>query len=239
MEATSKSDKVTEPQRILEHLSKLLDARALLTVTVKGSGKLFNSILVDINPTNGCFTLDKLFPESGHKLALKSGKLNIHTILNGIEISFNGVLISSVGNESDALYELALPEKLFYRQRRSTYRVPVSVAQGIQVTMFNKQEEPSQGILSNLSIGGLCAQFEKNTIHFPQEKGLRLPACRFSLPGGQKIETEFELCFFYQDTAYNTTRIGGKFLSLQQFEERDVQRYIMHLEREILKTRPE
>lgn len=238
MEATPQADKVTEPQRILEILKSLQDARALLTVTVKGSGKLYNSILIDINAVNGCFTVDRLYPENSHRVALKAGRLSIHALLNGIEISFSGRLINAVGDNKDALYELSLPEKLFYRQRRASYRVPVSVARGIQVSFSNPEGHACNGVLSNLSIGGLCAQFDKGIVNFPLSQGLRLPSCRILLPGAQKIETEFELCFVYQDTAYNYVRVGGKFLSLQKFEERDIQRYIMQLEREILKTRP-
>ena len=238
MEVTSNTDKITEADRIIDHLSKLHQARALLTVTLAGSSKLFNSIIVNVNAANGRVTLDKLFPEKGHELARKVGKFNIHTFLHGIEISFTGKLIKTAGSEQDVVYEIALPEKLFYRQRRAHYRVPVSVAQGIKVTLYNEQFEKSEGVLSNLSVGGIGVQFEGEDVNIPKEKGAQLPACEFVLPDKKVIKCPLELRFFYQDTAYNHLRIGGRFLHLSQNEERGIQRYIMQLEREILKTRP-
>ena len=87
-------------------------------------------------------------------------------------------------------------------------------------------------------MGGLGAQFEGKDINIPKEKGVRLPACEFALPDKKIIKCPIELRFFYQDTAYNHLRVGGRFIHLSQSEERDIQRYIMQLEREILKTRP-
>ncbi len=230
----TKAEKVTHFPQIVGLLRRLRDGRNLLTVRIPGSELTFNSLLLEVNADEGYILLDELSHPRGHELLREKGTLRAVSRCQGVEVSFACKVRVEQGRDGLAFYRGEIPESLTYYQRRSAYRVHVTLDTDIPVLFGLEEGERLQGHLHDLSVGGigLTLDTEKEL-----RQGLVIPECTLKLPKGEPIRTDVEVRFARADSDKHTTRIGGRFLHIPPRVEARLSRFVAQLERDLLRRK--
>lgn len=232
-----KVEKITDPARIAGLLTRLLENRSLLSISIPGSADSHNSAILEVRASEGYLVIDEINPKSGHKLLLEAGKLSVRTQLKGIVIRFDGLIESSGESDGVAFYRIALPPLLDYRQQRAHYRAKVSMARPIEVTIERVKGGQLSGYLNDISVGGIGIRFA-GELPASMTRGERIPKCHICLPTGEDIFCRIEVRFISLGVEGGYRLIGARFIQLSPAQEAAVARYVAALDREFIKRMP-
>ena len=232
-----KAEKVTDSARIAGLLTRLLENRSLLSISVPESTDSYNSAILEVHAKEGYLVIDEVNPRSGHGLLLKAGRLGIRTQLKGIDIRFEGLLESSGESEGTAFYRIVFPAALDYRQQRAHYRARVSMARPIEVVVERANSEQLSGYLNDISVGGIGIRFADD-LPASLARGERIPQCHIHLPTGEDIFCKIEIRFTSVSVEGGCRMIGARFIQLSPAQEAAVARYVAALDREFVKRMP-
>lgn len=229
-EYTQQHETVTSTARISMVLRPLMEKHAIITATLPGSSKFFNTALLSVDTQENTITIDGLHPQEGHTLFLKTGKATLHTMYEGIDVSFTANLKSSDSENGMAFYVIDFPNSIRYLQRRSAFRVPVSAAKEIKVDIETDNKKLFSGELSDISAGGMCVRFpKKRTLGLSQQS--EETKCCIHLPGKRKIQCIFRVCHSNYIETSNNLHIGGSFQNLDKIQRRTIERFVIELQR--------
>lgn len=231
------NEKISQPAQIASLLRRVHEERALLTITLSGSDDQYKSVVLEVNLAKGYVLLDELHPPEGHGRFLAAKKFHAHTRLKGVDISFGGILQESTQEGGMALYQVALPTLILYRQRRTSYRVHVGAGLVIPVTLDDEKLRHLQGILCDISTGGIGLRLKADP-SLAIDNGAIFSACEIQLPGNERIHSGLELRFVSPVDQRNMVRFGGRFVRLEPSDQKLVEHFVVSLERELLKKRP-
>ena len=226
---------VTQPAQIAGILRRLQDAHALVRVSLPGEGEAWLSAILEVHPAHGHLLIDELTPRDGNALMTRARRVIVNAQIQGVDISFAANLIDIGVSDGAAFYRLALPESVRYWQRRASYRVRVSAATLIPVTLQHDNGRSLAGELYDISVGGI------GTRH-TSAKALPLLGevwsdCCISLPATPQLRCALEIRYVGQDARASQLRLGGRFVDISRAQLKAVENYIAHLEREQLRRR--
>lgn len=233
-EYEGKTEKITDPGRVVGLLTRIVENRGLLTVSLRGANEPYNSALLELHPDRGYMVLDELNPKKGHQQLLTAREMNVHTRLKGVEISF-AARVESVGdNAGIAFYRVALPTTLNYLQRRAYYRARVSVAKRVPVRITRDDGTEIDGELRDISLGGIgirCSPTRAQSL----ADGEHIPHCAISLPASEKIACKVDVCFVNRSLRDGYWAIGARFVELSPAQQKRVAEFVATLDRELMK----
>ena len=225
---------LTDKARIRAFLQRLLDKRSLLTIKLADSQQLFSSAIIEVDDAQEQFMLDELKPEQGNALLQQNPHLNLNGQLEGVVINFD-TQVSEFGSEDGiSFYKLPIPDAIEYHQRRQAVRIKLSAAHPLPVKFRFDNDQQLEGVIDDISIGGLRARFKTN-LPATLESGHHLH-CSFVLPPDNKeqLNCDFIVCAIkHEKNQFSLPFIGGQFVGLQGAAERQLQRAIMTLQRAI------
>ncbi len=230
-------DRITLAPFILGLLKRIQNQRAMLTITLPGSDKNYNSAVLEINEEQAYLVIDELSPESGHPLLLDIKELRARTRVEGARISFSTTLIDAGRESGIAYYNLTLPTEIDYLQQRASYRVKTKVAQPIPVTLIHAEGQTIKGELQDLSVGGLSIRIAHKQLPAALKTTDTLP-CRFRLAQDEEITCTLEIRSIRSKDNNTPVRLGCRFVNLAAQQQKMIQRYVIALEREQIKKMP-
>jgi c-di-GMP-binding flagellar brake protein YcgR len=231
------NQRVTHPAQIASLMTRILDERALLTVTLSGAEAHYKSAVLAVNLEQGHLLMDELHPRDGHARFLKLNKCYAHTRLKGVDVSFVCNLRATRDEGGSALYTVDLPPLLYYRQRRADYRAHVGAGLAVPVRLANKDSASLEGVLQDISLGGIGARI-KHQPAVALDVGTTFAECHLQIPESGHIQCGLELRFVAPPDARNFMRIGGRFLDLEKSQARSVAQFVTALERAQMRKRP-
>jgi c-di-GMP-binding flagellar brake protein YcgR len=227
-----RTDKITDPARIAGLLTRMLNERALLSVSLANVSGTFNSAVLEVHPERGFFVIDELSPPSGNRYLAKVSWLRIQARLKGVEISLDALLESSGTQDGATFYNLTLPGSLSYRQQRAHYRAKVGAAKAIPVRLTRENGDVLAGELNDLSLGGLGIRF-RGKLPEDLERGEEIQRCSVHLPTGDDIACRIEVRFLSVGITGNTRMLGARFLELTSIQQAALARFVAMLDREL------
>lgn len=234
MTESTNIEQITQPEIMTGYLHRLLRAHVLLSVTVPGTNRAYNSIIIDVNSEQRQLLLDALHPESGHNEVMKLREFSATAHHDGVKIGFKGKIKELVDDSGKPAYLLDYPAVLLYHQQRAAYRAPVSMGEHVAIKVRNEDNQIAQGLIHDISQGGLGLQFEvKNSLPF--KNGMLLPVCQFATPGKPDFECALEVRNVRQDSNNRFVQVGTRFIKLGPQESRQIQRFVVQLERDMIK----
>lgn len=216
-------------------LSKTCKTHTLLTVVFDGINKEFGSMILEMNTDRNYLVLDELYPRNGINFPLLNEKLLISTQLEGIELSFSGVVEAISEKDGDEYYKVAIPKKLYYRQQRETYRVPISISTPLSAALSTEDDVLIHAELRDISLGGLCARLTTPAGEF-LTTGIEIPTCIIQTPEGKKIVSSLEIVRVEETQPLRNQKIGARFISLGKADRYELSRLIAKLDRENIKN---
>ena len=227
---TQQYEVVTSAARISMVLRPLMEKHAIITATLPDCNRFFNTALLSIDSKSSILTIDELHPKEGHDLLLKSKRLTLHTMHDGVDINFSVNVKSTDSENGMAYYAIEFPESIRYLQRRNTFRVPVSAAKGIVVEIHTADNDIFVGELSDISAEGMCVRYPK-TKSLVLAKYVEETQCCIHFPDKQKLRCAFKVCHSNYNEAGNSLHIGGRFEDIDKIQRRTIERFVIELQR--------
>ena len=224
-------ERVTYKPRIVDLLQRVLDSRAVLSVHLKDDNNRYSSAILAIEPDTDSILIDELNPKQGHDRLAKVRQMNISARLAGVSVYFKTELSKIEEENGIALYRIPIPERILYEQKRGAFRVNIGAGMVIPV-FFSNPELSLEGTLTDLSSTGAGAFIENQEI----EKGTKL-RCTIRPEEGESVSGEFEIRFSKYDDAHKQYRVGGQFMNLTPQQRTQMERFVMSLQREIIKRK--
>lgn len=233
----SQSERVTDRGRVLTLMRRILTKRSLLTVTIDGANKGYNSAVLELDPDNDSLILDELNPKSGHGFVAKGSKFIVRAQAEGVETIFRSE-VQEVGIDNGVYYyQINFPATVQYFQRRAHYRAPVGIAKEISVVLTRGNDEILTGSLHDISAGGMGVRFRKSTPASIAD-GETIPRCVIRFPAGDEFICEVEARSTRTSGNGNYRVLGVRFSSLSAPQRNKVQHFVAELDRALLKKGP-
>jgi len=230
------TDKITNTARIATILNNLKARRALLRVTMPGSGKQYNSAVLEIDNNAGIMVLDELNPREGHDKLLAAKGFDIHAQLKGVDVNFRCTLADHGTDAGIAYYRVPIPKLVYYRQLRAYYRVEVGLAH-LPVSLHLDNEQTVEGELFDISAGGVCIRLRGGLPPF-FKRGFQVPQCDIQLGESDTLSCKLELCYVSKPDNRGRIHVGARFIDMERAQERAVERYVAAIDRQLRRKIP-
>lgn len=229
--ASQPPQQLTSPIEITSHLRVLMQSRAPLEIKFSGRQQIYQSYIVDVDPSNNRIALDELIPNDGERLLLNGEAFKVVTHRHGVRITWSHsqpALLDTLDNAP--CYWLNLPEQMSYHQRRNAFRAETLPEQSLPVQVNSSRlREPVSGRLLDISATGCKVQLKLQDSTL--EPGHLYESCVLTLPSG-KIQLSAELRHQYFDEDSNSTAAGFKFHDVEGTKQRTIERFVYQLQRE-------
>lgn len=234
----SDDNQKNQPQRIRKTaqqarlLRQLQEQHTPLSMRIPAvSDNLYTSAILDVDTGNRRIRLDELNPSTGHQRLQVGHEIRVDTRAQGVETRFK-TQVESVGEEGGiSFYLVPFPEFITHHQRRAFHRVPVRMTLQSRVAITGEGRDMDVR-LSDLSVGGFGGTAGADV---PLCSGEQY-ACVLELRGEKPITADVQLRYVKRDPAYKVQRFGALFLNLDKQQRSRLERLVMMLERELVRS---
>ena len=211
-------------------LRRIHTERALISVRIGKEQPLYNSIILDISPTDAQFYLDELNPRTGHERLRNSSELHIDVRLKGVRAMFSSKIDAIEESNSIAMYKLSLPDKMIYRQRRRHYRARIAQEQHMFISLPLPLKNLIQGELVDISASGVCSRIKyKDSTRLEEEQAIH--AATINLPGRNHITCDLEVRSIRHFPEQGYSLVGSEFIDIAPTTQTHVERVVAMLDR--------
>lgn len=220
---------ITLPEKIVTLLSEIEQSSPLCTVQIDGSAHEYNSSILGIKPEKNLIILDELVPKEGNQALEKTRALKLLTFHKGIHLSFNLSEIELGHSRGISYYKAAIPDRIFYPQRRRSPRIEIS---SIDIAFNGVSERTNvsvSGYLFDLSRGGAGIDLPVNRARV--QRGDTIKNCQISF---EEYVMDFDFAVrFVKPISLNSSKvqIGGFFENLSSKSQSKLSYFITSLER--------
>lgn len=224
--------RISNPRQQARLLNQLRQQHCPLSVRIPAAGKnRYTSAIVEVDAEHRRIHLDELNPAAGHQRMAVGTEIRVDTRAHGVETRFR-TRVKSIG-EADGIcyYVVPFPEYITYHQRRAYHRVPVRLTLQSHATLRGDHDR-FQVRLTDLSVGGFGGTAAQDAPLAPA----KTYRCVLELHGAQPLTAEIEIRYVKRDTVYPHLRFGASFLGLDKRQRTRVEKLVMALERERIRS---
>lgn len=211
-------------------LKRLCRERAMVSVRIGKDATTYNSIILEIDPVHTQFTLDELNPYSGHKKLRNGSQLHLDARLKGVRVMFSTDVGAIDESNNIALYQLPLPDKMIYRQRRRHHRARIDQKQHMPISMPLPLKHHIQGELVDISASGLCSRI-KYTDSSRLEEEQAIHAAMIVLPDRNHITCDLEVRSIRHFPEQGYSLVGSEFIDIPLATQSHLARVVAMLDR--------
>jgi len=223
---------LTNPIKIRQLLKELEEDSLLCVINIENASRNFNSSILDVQVDSNQLIIDELIPKQGNEFLLKSNKLKLSTIHDGIHLAFNLKNAKPGMSQGIAYYKFDIPDRVYYPQRRSTPRIQMTSLNIPFSGTLEKNNVPLGGKIYDLSRGGVGIL--GTNIRARIKRGDLIRNCQISL---NDESITFDLVARFIRTSGQTTQVGGYFENLVSKERNKIEHFVASIEREEIRRR--
>ena len=220
---------ITEPDKILNLLVEIEQISPLCSVIVDGTLNEYNSSIMGVKPDKNLIILDELSPKEGNVELQKTKQLKLSLFHKGIHLSFNLANLEMGHSRGITYYKAALPERIFYPQRRRSPRIEISTVHIPFAGVSERTGFSVNGYLFDLSRGGAGIEVTVNRARI--QRGDRIKNCLIVI---EEYELEFDFSVRFVKSVVTEAakfQIGGLFENLSSKSHSKLSHFIASLER--------
>ena len=232
--------RLTARRRALGVLHELCERHERLNLFVEGASREMPSILLEVDEHEASVVFD-IPPDvegvawDGESTLLAMARYEgvyVGFALEGIE--------RAPWNDSTAL-RAALPEQVYYLQRRQYFRVPVGSSDVGEVLLVRQGAGAVSGRCHDISAGGMRVLVSPVEGDFPLRAGEQVPELRFELRG-VALQTAARIQHVDEPMTLSSGKVllplGLEFLGKSFSFDQTVVRYVQQRDRDLLSGRP-
>ena len=227
-------DTISSVTRITGFLNAAENTPTELRLTVAEQREMHNSSVLKVDPQKRLIVISRLPDTNAHNLLLQQRAVHIYYHVNGADISFTSHLLDTTQHNGQESYVIAFPDEIKCRQRRSAFRVHVSLALEVTASFRDHDGRTHVGQLRDLSAGGMKVQFTRVKVSAFEQQHM-VPHCTIRLPNDTDIKCTFRVRHLQENARKNGFTMGGNFVALEQHDKRTLERFIASLERRTLR----
>lgn len=225
---------LSEPREIVRVLTDLMRRRTPLAGIGNRDGQELLAMIVGVEEVGRYVLLACLSSgcEASADIVAKEG-VRFSAQHNELYVRFVAGMARRVRHEGRELFQLPLPAELLCLQRRGVHRVAVPRANPPRCRLPVSDSETLDGIAMDISISGISLSYLSDAPIF--SAGQILYGCRLAVPGmgdfviGLRVCNQVRLVLPGGDHSW---RIGCEFINASSAVERELQRYMIKIERE-------
>jgi len=230
---------IRNPAQIINKLAVLLKNKRLITVHFGVRRESFVTTILEVDKKANVFILDGCKEHLAEQL-LDSPKILCDTEHLGAKVVFNLTDLVETEYLGKQAFVAPVPDSLRWMEHREFYRLRAPYATPSFCVLALEGKEPVNLKLYDISLRGFCMLNTSEDI-----SGLMVPEAHFEkvklvLEGVGECIVSFEIrnkCVINTDKTNSLEKIGCKFTSLTPTIEGTIQRYMLQVEREILKKK--
>ena len=209
--------------------SQLCEQNKPLTLVFKDRNQRFLTYISAVDKQGSRLALDELVPEEGQRMLSRGEPYRIDVYLEGVHIYWKSGLVPVMDqHEGYSVAWFSFPDELVYHQKRNAFRARTLLDEPVQIILSGSGlKETLHGKVADLSATGCKARLEQAGSEL--QAGQALDDCRLVFPGGE-VALAVEIRHARQDENSNST-LGLKFLHLDGMSQRNIERYVNHLQR--------
>lgn len=132
--------------------------------------------------------------------------------------------------QQDTGYWFRFPKGIEQIQMRGAFRIKISQANPIEVTLLNQAGSSIDGTLADLSSTGMRVRHEGPLLTTPQ-CGEVFESCRLILDSDNLIQCQAQVIHWNQDKNRDVSFLGIKFRNMESSEQRILNRYLAQVQR--------
>ncbi len=230
---------LTDPKKIRCLLKNIEEAAPICTITIEGTNDSFSTSILDVQLENNQIILDELSPSHGNELVISKKAFKLSTIYNGIHLAFKVNNIETGRSREIVYYKVAIPNRIYYPQRRSSPRIQITVLHIPFSGISERTKATVGGSIFDISRKGLSLGISITNNIARLQRGDTLKNCRITFEGRM---ISFDLSVrFVKTSNISTARtiIGGYFENLSSKSRNKLERFVATLEREEIRNRRE
>lgn len=224
--------RVTHLPTIERILKELLDAKSIVSLYVDHGQDFMLSSIVGLDAAKGVLMLERGVDQDFNQRMLNAGQVICATTHEQVQIQFNGLDLESATLGNETVFQVAIPRELIRLQRRDAYRLATSVVNPVKC-LINTGGHFLETVVIDISIGGIGILAYEGRGRL--KAGESYHGCRIALPGTGEFAVSLNVCTTFDVPLKNgrlTHRAGCQFIDLPPSVETEIQRYIIHVERE-------
>lgn len=214
---------ITRPRRIRTLLYLLIEDHTQVSIELDDE-HVYSSAVREVSDDG--LWVDELNAREGHVMMTPGRPIKIRAKHQAVHLIFE----STVSETQTSGYLIKLPNKIYYPQRRSYYRVPLnSIASYAFRASTPYADQPVSGRIEDMSYGGICLAIN-DAIYF--KKGDLLAPASLILNDGEVVNCDLVVCTVKKSQATGTTRLGCEFSDMDANARKAVNQFIVYCERE-------
>lgn len=224
---------ITAPLEIQSLLKGLQNARTPLEIRFEGRTQVFRSFLVALTPQEGTLCIDELIPPVGEKWIDQGEPFRIDSWQDGVHMRWSCISGARIQLDDGApAFVVPLPAQLTYHQRRGAFRAQVHHSIETSLELIQSGEKRSHtGELIDISATGCKIRIAGNCVEALQP-GKRYEESLLQLDAEQRFAISVEIRHRQYLDDRNETHVGVHFLQPPTPVQRQIERFVTHLQRE-------
>jgi c-di-GMP-binding flagellar brake protein YcgR len=238
-EAAAAPDQVADAQSSFEQvvirLQQLVEERSFVDVRFPArASNTYQSLILKVDPLERYVLIDELFPAHGAFFVSPGDEVEVTSVRRGVPVRFTTWVKSISIDEADGIpaYRLALPDAVEAKQRRKSFRVSVDIDAGIRLRIRGPDANKLLCTVQDLSYGGVGFTCQGNLTERLRASN-QLRNCLLTIPGLPDIACDLEVrTFEFRRTPYRHTVVGARFESLASAAEKQLEQYLVLLQRQ-------
>jgi c-di-GMP-binding flagellar brake protein YcgR len=234
---------VRNPRGIVNHLTDIYKNRCIISAHFGEDNSSFLTLITEFDPKKNILVIDGAPTESLNSQLSNSTKVIFRTQLDGVKASFLGKQIKKINHGDRSSFAMALPNAVFWLQRRQYYRVKIPLAHTQSFCQMSNGKTIAQLAnplddsiilrLTDLSINGFASINSNSELNnlFVEDKEFH--SCKIHLNDGKNDTVSFVVKEITEIKLNNKTqeqRIGCLFTNVSPSFETSIQLYMQFIE---------
>ncbi len=172
-------------------LQQMQQRHSFIEVKFPRIERSFQSMILELRPSDGLFLADELYPPEGREKLLEGDIAEISCRERGLTVNFFSRLLLREVSDGTPMYHMELPDDIGASYRRHAFRVYVEREEDLGIDMRDAEGNPCNAHVVNLSADGIKVSFSgDHTKQIERESHFRNVVIR--LPDGDDIDGEIQ-----------------------------------------------
>ena len=219
---------------IIKLLNLYKDQEHLMTAIIMNAGqrkiaKLTTGILA-VDAQGQQFVTDEFHPSDPQQLLANGTKIQFSLTHHGVRHQFDAIHIQSQSTPEGLRHHFQFPKGIEQIQLRDAFRVKLSQAHPIKVTLTHKEQAAITGSLADLSASGMRVRIDGLVSPKPV-RGEVYSSCHLVLNDGSPIICAARLMHWQYDPDLRVSFLGIQFVELDGNTQRALNRFLTELQR--------
>lgn len=222
------------PEEISRLLNLYRDQEHLMTAMIMNAGQRkiakLNTGILAVDDGALQFVTDRFQPSESEHLLANGTKIQFSLTHHGVRHQFDAVHLQSQSSPEGLRHHFQFPKGIELIQLRDAFRVKLSQAHPIKVTLTQADLPAITGSLADLSASGMRVRVEGLVSPKPV-RGAIYSSCHLVLSDGSPIVSGARLMHWKYDPDLRVTYLGIQFSELDGNTQRALNRYLTDLQR--------